>query len=99
MGKVKVHGQLIEDRRTNGARIRLDTGDWIRIGVIATTVVLGIGSIKFTTDATAKLASENSLIINHNTQRIIRSEGEIGNLKEHILYIRSRVDEIAKALK
>jgi hypothetical protein len=32
MGKIKLKsGEVIDDRRGNGARLRLDTGDWIKI--------------------------------------------------------------------
>jgi len=63
MGKIKLNGEVIEDRRQNGARIKLDVGDWIKIFVtIGTTffiIISGWTTLRITAEQQAVLVAQN----------------------------------------
>lgn len=57
MGLVKVNDDLIPDRRINGARLRLDVSDWVKIfitiGSVFAIIITGWTSIRLTIEQQA----------------------------------------------
>ena len=82
MGNVKLeNGQIIPDRRTNGSRLRLDVGDWIKIfvtiGTIFIVIISGWTSLRITMEQLSvivaqdvKDTAENKLISRDNRKDI-----------------------------
>jgi len=103
MGNIKLNGELIPDRRTNGARIKLDIADWVKISItIFTTfavIVFGAGKLLTIVNANSETIGKQENQININTQRLAKTESEITNIKENLIYIRGKIDTLVLSVK
>jgi hypothetical protein len=100
MGQVKLsNGDIIEDRRTNGARIKLDFADWWRIGALVLTVFIFGFNLKWNSEAQGKTLVEHDTQININTGKILKIETKIDNIESNVAYIRNKVDDMAKRIR
>jgi len=103
MGLVKIGDKVIPDRRVNGARIKLDIADWVKISItIFTTfaiIVFGYGKLVTIVNANSKTIMEQETQININAQRLAKTESEITNIKENLLYIRGKIDTLVLNIK
>ena len=103
MGNIKLNGELIPDRRTNGARIKLDIADWVKISItIFTTfaiIIFGYGKLVTIVNAHSETISKQDAQININTQRLTKTESEITNIKENLIYIRGKIDILVLNVK
>ena len=103
MGNIKLNGELIPDRRTNGARIKLDIFDWAKISItIFTTfaiIIFGYGKIVTIVNANSEIISKQEVQININAQRLAKTESEITNIKENLIYIRGKIDTLVLGVR
>ena len=103
MGLVKLNGQIFPDRRVNGARIKLDVADWIKISItIFTTfaiIVFGAGKFFTIVNNHTEVLAEQGKEIKINTQRLATTESEITNIKDNLIYIRGKIDTLVLKIK
>ncbi len=99
IGEVESDNYKGRDRRTNGARLKLATRDWIAIGSLLITLILFGGNIKWTTEANSKTIGEQNAQIRINTTRLDKTEVDIINIKDNLLYIRGKLDTLVLRLK
>ena len=111
MGIVKLEdGKEVSDRRVNGNRLKLDVADWIKLFItIFTTfvvIVFGAGKLITSVNANTKTTEENSRLIEvnskatiENDRRLAKTESEITNIKENLVYIREKVDKLVLKIK
>lgn len=96
MGLVKLEsGEVVKDRRTNGARLKLDGWDWIKIMSTIAVVIFGAGKIVSTVNANTKILEEHSKEI----RKIPVLEDNIADLVDNSKYIRGRIDELVKKIR
>ncbi len=87
IGEVDSENYKGRDRRTNGARLKLATRDWIAIGGIMFALLSSSLYIKFTVSA-------HSTTIQEHTLKISTLERDIGTIKSDVSYIRGFIDKI-----
>lgn len=87
MGNVKLNGETFPDRRTNGARIKLDVADWIKIMCTIAVLIFGAGKLMTTVSAQTKTIAEHAF-------KISTVERDIGIIKSDVSYIRGYIDKI-----
>lgn len=97
MGNIKLpNGEIKQDQRTNGARIRLDIGDWLKIVSMIAIIILGIGKMQWTISqhSLTLCAYEEDIKENRSTSRDNRKD--IESMKASIDRIDKNVMEILK---
>ena len=95
MGLVKLeNNEVIPDRRKNGARIKLDIGDWIKIMSVVVVVILGVGNIKWTVNNHSEVLAEQVKTIKTNTELIRDNCKDIEYLKQSFEKIDKKLDKI-----
>ncbi len=99
MGEVDAKNYQGKDRRTNGARLKLAMRDWITISSLCVTLILFGGNIKWTVNNHSEVIAEQKAQININTQKIVKTENEITNIKENLIYIRGKIDTLVLRVK
>jgi len=103
MGNIKLGNEIIPDRRVNGARIKLDIADWIKISItIFTTfaiIIFGAGKLLSIVNSNASLIEKSNVLVFENDRRLTKTESEITNIKENLIYIRGKIDTIVLGLK
>lgn len=103
MGLVKVGDKLIPDRRTNGARLKLDVADWVKIFITIFTsfaiIIFGAGKLLAIVDEHSKTIAENCEQIHSISQKITKTESDVVNIKENLIYIRGKIDTLVLDLK
>ena len=87
MGSVKLGDETISDRRRNGSRLKLDTGDWIKIVSVVIVVILGFGNIQWTVNNHSGLLAEQSNTIKTNT-------GLIRDTCKDVEFLKKTMDKI-----
>jgi len=99
MGLVKINDKVFPDRRVNGARIKLDWFDFIKISItIFTTfaiIVFGAGKLLTIVNNHSEVLAEQA----NEIRKIPRIENEITNIKENLKYIRDKVDILVLKIK
>ena len=104
MGLIKLeNGEIIPDRRTNGARLKLDIADWVKISItIFTTfaiIIFGAGRLLTTVSAHTKILDEQCAKIDTTMQKQAKTETDITNIKENLIYIRGKIDTFVMKIK
>ena len=99
MGLIKVNGEIIKDRRVNGARIKLDTGDWIKVASVLIALILLFGKMQWTVAENSKETEKQKEQMDINTQRLTKLETEFSNIKESLIYIRGKLDTLVLNIK
>ena len=94
MGMIKLEDKLIPDRRQNGARIKLDLGDWFKIISVIVVVILAVGNIQWTVNNNSQVLAEQVLITKTNTGLIRDNYKDIEFLKESFKKIDMKLDKI-----
>ncbi len=85
MGAIKLEsGEIVPDRRTNGARLRLDHWDWLKIMSTIAVLIFGAGKLMTTVSAHTKTIEEHAL-------KISVVERDLGTIKSDVSYIRGWV--------
>jgi len=80
------------DRRRNGARLKLSVGDWLRVGSFVVLITLFIGYNRWTCVGNAKTIEAHEVNISANCNR------SRDNLKD-ILSIKEDIGEIKQDIK
>ncbi len=104
MGLVKLkNGEAIPDRRNGNGRLRLDIADWVKISItIFTTfaiVVFGAGKLLTIVNNHTEVLAEQGKEIKENSQHLAKTESDIVNIKENLIYIRSKIDTFILKIK
>jgi len=99
MGAIELNNKIIEDRRKNGARLKLALRDWIWVGTLVVALLVWIVNLNFTTVANCEVLKEHKGVITTNTGKIGKIETNIDNINRDLAYIRNRVDDIYKQIK
>jgi len=99
MGLIKLDDKTFPDRRTNGARIKLDWGDWIKVASVIVILILAGGKIQWTVNNHSEAIAEQKSQIKINTTRLDRTETDITNIKENLIYIRGKIDTLILNMK
>jgi len=94
MGLVKLGDQVMPDRRTNGARIKLDIGDWIKITTMIIVVILGWGRLQWTVNDVSKVLERQVATITTNTLLIRDNIKDIQYLKNSFIKIDDKLDKL-----
>ena len=99
MGLIKVGNGLIPERRVNGARIKLDIADWVKISItIFTTfaiITFGAGKLLTIVNNHSEALAEQAKEI----KKIPWIESDISNIKDNVAYIRDKVDTLVLRIK
>ena len=100
MAVVKLaNGEEIGDRRTNGARLKLAVGDWLKIILFLITIVWGYAILTATVHNNSKVLANQDEEINETTIRSRTNETNIIGLKEDVKEIKQDVKTILKLVK
>ncbi len=99
MGEVESVNYIGKDRRTNGARLKLSIRDWIAIISLMVTLILFGGNIKWTVSNHSEVIAEQKAQIKINTGRLDKTETDIMNIKENLIYIRGKIDMLVLRVK
>ena len=95
MGFIKLDdGTIKEDQRKNGARIKLDLGDWIKIVSVVVVVILGFGNIKWTVNQHSQVLAETIQTVKINTGIIRDNCKDIEYLKQSFNKIDTKLDKL-----
>lgn len=87
-------GDEIEDRRKNGARLKLQSWDWIRLIGIVITAIYGYAHLSGTTFANAKTLDEHKTKIRSIEIKEAVMENNIIGIKDDIKEIKDNVQRI-----
>ncbi len=99
MGEVESVNYIGKDRRTNGARLKLAIRDWIAISSLCVTLILFGGNIKWTVNNHSEAIAEQKAQVKINTGRLDKTETDIMNIKENLIYIRGKIDTVVLKIK
>ena len=103
MGNIKLPtGEIKQDQRVNGARIKLDVFDWVKIFItIFTTfaiIVFGAGKLLTIVNNHSEVLAKQEIQINTNAKELAKTGSEITNIKENVFYIRGKIDTLVLGL-
>jgi gas vesicle protein len=99
MGKVKVGDEVIDDRRHNGARIKLDTGDWLKVATVVIAIIITGGRIQMSVANNCKDIEKHKEQIASHSEQLAKTGSDIANIKESLIYIRGKVDTLVLGVK
>lgn len=100
MGWIRLSsGEKVEDRRKNGARIKLDTSDWIKIVSLAVVIILGWGNTKWNIEAHEKKLDRHETQIKTIGDMALESKTDVVNLKTSIDRIDNNVMMLLQRIK
>ncbi len=83
------NGETVPNRRINGARLRLDHWDWLKIMSTIAVLIFGAGKLMTTVSAHTKTIEEHAL-------KISVVERDLGTIKSDVSYIRGWIDKKAQ---
>ena len=89
-------GTIKPDQRTNGARLKLAVGDWIKIFCVLIGIVWGYAVLTTTVNANSTMLLRQIADTTENKIRSISNEQIITLLKEDIVVIKQDVKELLK---
>lgn len=93
MGSVKLGNEVIPDRRSNGARIKLDLGDWWKIISCILVLIIGGAKMQWTVNNHSQALAEQIKVNN-----IVRDScKDIEFLQEKFVMIDHKLDRIINA--
>ena len=100
MGLVKLNGTTFPDRRTNGARIKLDVADWIKISItIFTTfaiITFGAGKLLTIVNNHTEVLASQGIKLNKTTELARDNYKDIESMRESIDRIDKNVLSLLK---
>ena len=100
MAVVKLaNGEEIGDRRTNGARLKLAVGDWLKIILFLITIVWGYAILTATVHNNSTAIAQQDKTIMEADKRSIVNENSIIALKDDVKEIKCDVKTILKLVK
>lgn len=99
MGLIKLNDKTFTDRRNNGARIKLDGWDWIKVASVIIALILAGGNLKWTVNNHSEAIAEQKVQIKINTTRLDKNETDIASIKENLIYIRGKIDTLVLRIK
>jgi len=97
MGLIKKpNGELVPDKRANGARLKLDVGDWIKIMSVIAIIILSVGKIQWTANANSNTLILCQTEIKNNQQMSRDNRKDVENLTKLVEEIKTDVKEILR---
>ena len=99
MGLIKMGDKVFQDRRNGNGRLKLDLGDWLKVASLIVILILTGGKVQWIVNNHSEAIAEQKAQIKVNTERLNKTETDIANIKENLIYIRSKVDTIVMKIK
>lgn len=99
MGNIMFDGKTFVDRRSKNGRLRLDTGDWIRIVSIAIVVILGWGNVKWDVEAQSKVLNKHEEQIKTTSDMALATKTDVVNIKERVERIDNNVITLLQKIR
>ncbi len=94
MGLIKLDDKVVSDRRTNGARLRLDIADWLKVFSVVVILILAFGNLKWTVEAHSKNIETNTGLIKENCRDIAVLQNSYKEIDRRLSSIENKIDKL-----
>ena len=91
MTQIKVNGELKEDQRRNGARMKLCPGDWVKITIAVITLIFACGGLTWAVANNSRELDKCKVRIETNCNRSRDNLKDILSIKEDIKEIKQDI--------
>ena len=100
MANIKLpNGDIKPDQRTNGARLKLCIGDWLKIICVVIGLVWGYAILTNTVFGNSKVLAQQVIETGANTVRSIYNERTIDLIQDDVKVIKQDVKDILKLVR
>jgi len=96
---LEINGQIIKERRKNGARLKLSSADWIKITSFAVFVIFSYAGITFAVNNNSQINKKQESDIKLNNDRSIENKQVVIGLQKDVQVIQKDVKEILRLIK